>query len=117
MKNSFLLATIILLISTSCEKRDNDVFFKLGTGQEYRFSDFELYDTSTNILYFKKDQDYFDKMYENSFSFLDNGEIIYHGSFVPGYSSSMPSGAFISSPPLYGNYALKIEFWPPHKPD
>lgn len=117
MKYSLLFGTIILLISASCEKSDNDVFFKLGSGQEYRFSDFELYDTSTNILYFNKDQDYFDKMYENSFSFLYNGEIIYQGSFIPGYSSSMPSGAFINSPPMYGNYALKIDFWPPNKPD
>jgi len=96
---------------------DNDVFFKLGSGQEYKFSDFELYDTSTNILYFKKDQDYFNKMYVNTFSFLDNGEIIYQGSFVPGYSSSMPNGPFISSPPMYGNFALKIDSWHPNKPD
>jgi len=117
MKNSLLSGTIILLISTSCEKMDNDVFFRLGSGQEYRFSDFELYDTSTHILYFKKAQASFNKMYENTFSFLDNGEIIYQGSFVPGYSSSIPYGPFISSPPMYGNYALKIDFWRPGKPD
>lgn len=118
MKNLLLLGTIILLISFSCEKMDNDVFFKLGSGQEYKFSDIELYDTSTNILYFKEPQDYFNKMYENTFAFLDKGVLIYQGSFSPGYSSSMPIGPFISSPSMYGNFALRIDNWfHPNKPD
>jgi hypothetical protein len=118
MKNLLVLLTFCLLISTACEKTDRDVFFKLGTGQEYSFRDIELYDTSTNILYFKKSQDYLEKMYENSFTFLNNGEIIYEGSFHPGYSSSMPTGPFIWSPPVYGTYALKIDNWSrPDKPD
>lgn len=109
MKNLLVLLAVCFLISTSCEKSNNDFFFKLGSGQGYRFQDFELYDTSTNILYFKQDQDYLKRMYENSFVFLDNGEIIYQGGFHPGYSSSMPYGPFIWSPPMYGTYALKIE--------
>ena len=109
MKNVLFLLTICLLFSTSCEKMDNDVFFKFGSGQEFRFRDIELYDTSTHMIYFKRDQVYLDKMYENTFAFLNKGEIIYHGSFNPGYSSSMPNGPFIWSPPMYGNYALKID--------
>jgi hypothetical protein len=118
MKNLLVLLAFCLLFSTACEKSDNDVFFKLGSGQEFTFSDIELYDTSTNILYFKKDQDYLEKMYENSFSFMNKGEIIYQGSFHPGYSSSMPVGPFIWSPPVYGTYALKIDNWTnPNNPD
>jgi len=111
MKNLLFLLIFCLLFSTACEKTDKDVFFRLGSGQEFTFSDIELYDTSTNILYFKKEQDYLEKMYENSFAFMNNGEIIYQGSFHPGYSSSMPIGPFIWSPPAYGTYALKIENW------
>ncbi len=97
---------------------DNDVFFRLGSGQEYKFIDIELYDTSTNILYFKKPQDFFNKMYENTFAFLDNGVQIYQGSFSPGYSSSIPIGPFITSPSMYGNFALRIDNWfHPNNPD
>lgn len=118
MKNVLVLLTICLLFSTSCEKMDNDVFFKLGSGQEFMFNDIELYDTSTHIFYFKKDQEYLEKMYENTFTFLNKGELIYQGSFLPGYSSSIPNGPFIWSPPMYGTYALKIDNWShPDKPD
>jgi hypothetical protein len=48
---------------------------------------------------------------------MDDGEIIYQGSFVPGYSSYIPNGPFIMSPSMYGNYALKIENWHSDKPD
>lgn len=111
MKNLLVLLAFCTIFSTACEKTDKDVFFKLGSGQEFTFDDIELYDTSTNILYFKKDQDYLEKMYENSFTFMNKGEIIYQGSFHPGYSSSMPIGPFIMSPPAFGTYALKIDNW------
>lgn len=118
MKSLLVLLAFPLLFSTACEKIDKDIFFKLGSGQEFTFSDIELYDTSTHILYFKKDQDYLEKMYENSFAFMNKGEIIYQGSFHPGYSSSMPIGPFIWSPPVYGTYALKIDNWTnPNNPD
>lgn len=118
MKNSLFLLAFCLLISTACKKIDRDVFFKLGSGQEYSIGDIELYDTSTHILYFKKDQDYFKKMFENSFAFMNKGEIIYQGSFNPGYSSSMPNGPFILSPSMYGTYTLKIDYWTnPNYPD
>lgn len=111
MKNLFVILAFSLLIATSCEKSDNAVLFRLGSGEEYRFSDIDLYDTSTHILYLRKDQDYLKKMYVNTFSFLNDGEIIYQGSFHPGYSSSMPDGPFIWSPPMFGTYALKIDNW------
>ena len=117
MKNSLLLGTLVILIITSCEKISNEAFLLIGSGQKYTFNDFELYDTSTHILYFKKPQDYFGQMYENTFTFLDNGVIIYQGSFVPGYSSTIPHDPFIMSPPGYGNYALRIENWHSDKHD
>lgn len=117
MKKALLLGLLSLLILPSCEKSDNEVFLKIGSGQEYKFSDIELYDTSTHILYFKREQEFFNGTFENSFTFLNNGQIIYQGSFVPGYSSFIPDGPFIMSPPLYGNYAFKIENFFPGKQD
>ncbi len=117
MKQYLLFGILGLLVLTSCEKLDNEVFLKIGSGQEYKFSDIELYDTSTHILYLKREQEYFKDTYENTFSFLDKNQIIYKGSFVPGYSSSIPNGPFIMSPPMYGNYALKIENFIPGEQD
>lgn len=105
------------MILASCEKIDNEVFFKIGNGHEYKFNDIELYDTSTHILYFKKIHEEFNDIVGGTFAFIDEGEIIYQGSFVPGYSSSIPNGPFIMSPPMYGNYAFKIENWHSDNPD
>jgi hypothetical protein len=117
MKKSLLFAMVVILTLASCEKIDNEVFFKIGSGHEYKFNDIELYDTSTHILYFKKVHEEFNDIVGGTFAFMDDGEIIYQGSFVPGYSSSIPNGPFIMSPPMYGNYALKIENWHSDKPD
>jgi hypothetical protein len=118
MKKSLLPGIVILFILSSCSKLDNDVFFKIGKGFEYRFNDIELYDTSTNILYFKNVHYEFNDIEKNSFSFLDNGDVIYLGTVWSGYSSSGPNGPFISSPlSMLGNYALKIDNWHPGKPD
>ena len=118
MKKSLLFGIVVLLILTSCEKIDNEVFFKIGSGLEYKFSDIELYDTSTHVLYFKKVHDEFKKIENGSFTFLDKGDPIYSGSFWPGYSSAGPSGPFIMSPPsMFGNYALRIDNWHSDNPD
>ena len=118
MKKSLSFIVTVLLTLTSCEKSDNEVFFKIGSDREYKFSDIELYDTSAHMLYFKKVHDEFNSIETGSFSFLDKGATIYTGSFWPGYSSSSPSGPFIMSPPaMFGNYALKIDYWHAGKPD
>ncbi|MCK9414667.1 MAG: hypothetical protein M0Q53_20365 [Prolixibacteraceae bacterium] len=117
MKKSLFIGLIVLLTMTSCKKLGNEVFFKIGSGQEYTFSDIELYDTSTHILYFKNVQYEFKDILASSFAFMDDGGLIYQGSFVPGYSSSIPYGPFIMSAPTYGNYALRIENWHSEKPD
>lgn len=118
MKKSLLIGLIVLLAMTSCKKLEHEVFFKIGSGQQYKFSDIELYDTSTHILYFKDVQYEFKDILASSFAFMDDGGLIYQGSFVPGYSSSIPYGPFIMSAPLmYGNYALRILNWRSDKPD
>lgn len=117
MKKSLFIGVIVLLTMTSCKKLENEVFFKIGSGQEYKFSDIELYDSSTHILYFKNVQYEFKDIKANTFAFMDNGELIYQGIFVPGYSSFIPNGPFIMSATMYGNYALRIEIWYSDKPD
>jgi len=112
MKKSLLIVIAVILTLASCEKTDNEVFFKTGSGLEYMFSDLELYDTSAHVLYFRKVHNEFKNIEKDSFTFLDKGDPIYTGSFWPGYSSSIPTGPFIMSPPsFYGNYALKIDNW------
>jgi hypothetical protein len=108
MKKYLFIVLATTLILNSCEKLDKEVFFTIGSEHEYKYSDIELYDTSTHILYFKNEQEYFKDIYENTFSFFDNRQIIYQGCFWPGYSGSMPEGPFIMSPPLHGNYSLRI---------
>jgi len=118
MKNSILFLILTLLVLNACEKNGGEVFFKIGKDLEYKFSDIELYDTSTNILYFKTIHDEFSDIDKNTFTFLDNGHTIYSGTFWPGYSSSIPSGPFIySSPSLFDNYAFRIDDWSPEIPD
>jgi len=118
MKKSLLFGIVVLSALISCNKTDNDVFFRIGKGLEYKFRDIQLYDTSADILYFKSVHDEFKDIETNSFTFLDNGAVIYSGMFWPGYSSSGPSGPFIFSPPsMFGNYALEIENWNNGKPD
>jgi hypothetical protein len=118
MKKSLLPGIVFLLILISCRKLDNDVFFKIGEGLEYNFSDIDLYDTSTNILYFKNVHIEFKDIEKNSFTFQDDGGVIYSGTFWSSYYNSLPTGPFIySQPALFGNYALKIDYWNSGKPD
>jgi len=132
------LATAILSLSlafSSCEKEkiDNgygenyrhntsgEVFFKIGRrGEEFTFNDIALYDSSAYILYFKSNHSEFTGISEvlaDEFYFLDNGQTIYSGSFVPAYSNSIPAGPMIMTPSMYGDYALRIEVWQSNGPD
>jgi hypothetical protein len=117
MNKSLLLGLLLLLTFTSCEKLRDEVFFKTGSGREYKLRDIQFYDTSTHILYFKKEHKEFTEIIDETFAFLDEGATIYEGSFMPGYSSSIPYGPFIMSPSMYGDYALKIENGRTGKPD
>jgi len=115
MKKSLFIGIIFLLVLNSCEKIDNEVFFKIGELQ-YKFSDIELYDTSTHVLYFKKEHDELKNIEGGSFTFFSKGDPIYTGSFMPGYSSMGPTGPFIMSP-VINNFALKIDNWHHDRPD
>lgn len=117
MKKFLFFGIFISMAISSCEKNDYDIFLKVGADFEFRFSDIELYDTSTHIIYFKSEYDEFRNLENGSFSFLNNGDPIYTGSLWPVYSSLGPTTPFIITPPMYGNYALRINSWGSDKPD
>ena len=116
MKESLLTGVAIILTLSSCESNlfnntDDGYLFKADNGLEYKYSDFELYDSSTHILYFKTDHPEFNTEKSSTFSVLADGEKIYKGVFWPSYFSSLPHGPYISSfPSFYPEYALRIEF-------
>ncbi len=112
----------LLFALYSCEKpveqTDREVFFKIGNDHAFRFDDIALYDSSTHIIYFKEAQSEFKEVLQGSFAFFDKGDTIYSGGFYPGYSSYIPAGPIILSPPnMYGDHALRIEIWIGNKPD
>lgn len=115
---SFLVFTVLL----SCEKPPNpvdpNVFFTSKSGLEFKFEDFQFYDSSTHIFYLKKSYPEFAGFIEGPFAFLDKGDTIYKGSFVPAYQNSIPSGPIITSPlTMYGGYAIRIDIWIDNEPD
>jgi hypothetical protein len=113
MKKFLLIAAAIILTMTSCESLFNntdDYLFRADNGLEYKYSDFELYDSSTHIFYLKTNHPEFKNEKSFSFSILANGEEIYKGVFWPMYSSSLPSGPYISSfSSFYPDYTIRIE--------
>lgn len=117
MKKIILPLYLFLLVLNSCEKSETEVFLKTGSGLVYKFSDIELYDTSAHMLYFKQEHDELKSITGGSFTFFENGDPIYTGTFWPEFSSLGPSGPVIMSPLLFNNYALKIEYWQSVKPD
>jgi hypothetical protein len=132
----YLAVLSFWLLFPSCEKEPenygngerkgdeigSDVFFKYGRrGDELKFNDFELYDSSTCIFYLKEEFDEFSeplKGPKGTFCFLNNGHIIYSGTFFPAYASYIPSGPFImTSPNFYGNSGFRMEIWINDGPD
>ena len=114
MKKSLLISSAIIMALTSCESllnnADDEYLFKTDYGLEYSYDDFELYDLSTHILYLKYSHPEFKIDESSNFSLYAKGEEIYKGVFWPTYSSSMPSGPFISSfPSFYPDFTIRIE--------
>lgn len=114
MKKSLIIITIIILTLISCESLFNDssdeYIFKTDGGLEYKYSDFELYDSSTHIFYFKSNHPEFKTENSSAFSLFANGKEIYQGVFWSMVSSSMPYGPFIySSFSFYQDYAFRID--------
>jgi hypothetical protein len=118
MKTSLFIGIVIFLVLTSCEKTsynaDYDVLLKTESGFSFKYSDFELYDSSTHIFYFKNCHPEFKTASNDKFSILANGQIIYQGFFLAPYSSYIPSGPFIFSFYKFGpDHFFEIEAWFP----
>jgi hypothetical protein len=114
MKKTWFFACLILIILTSCEKNsivsDETLFIK-DNGIGYRFSDFEIYDSSTHIFYFRNSHPEFLTEKVSKFSLMAYGNEIYSGIFRPPYSSSLPVGPYIDSyMSLYQDYAFRVNF-------
>lgn len=114
MRFSFLAVCSVAIVLVSCEKSDplpyTDPVLRIGNDFEYSFNDFELYDSSTHILYFKKNHPEFDSIKAAPFIFYADTVKIYNGVFWPGYASSIPSVPFVTSNPLsYPNYTLRFQ--------
>ena len=114
MKKYLLTGTVLILLLISCEKIFNnssdDYFFKSDAGLEYKYSDCELYDSSTHIIYLKTSHPQIITEKSSVFSVLANGKEIYQGAFWPSFSSSLPIGPYISSfSSFYPDFTLRIE--------
>jgi len=130
MDKYMLTGIAVILTLAACERIKNDtkqdtipepdpgVFLQISGGFEYKYTDFDFYDSSACIFYFKKVHAELENLEGGVFVFLNNGDTIYIGSLWPPYMNSMPYGPFISTPPFfYQCYALKIENWYDVKPD
>lgn len=112
MNKSLLLGCILTLTVISCETHYNEdeFLFKTDSGFGYRYSDFELYDSSTHIFYLKNNHSELKTNQSSTFSLLAYGEVIYDGVFHPPYSSSLPFGPYLRSGfSMYPDYCFRIE--------
>ena len=114
MKKFLLTGTVSILLMASCEKIFNnsgdDYFFKSDAGLEYKYTDCEIYDSSTHIIYLKTSHPQIITDKSSVFSVLADGKEIYQGAFWPPYSSSLPIGPYISSyTSFYPDFTLRIE--------
>ena len=114
MKKIAFILTLLLLALTSCESlfvNPDEYLFRADNGLKYKYSDFQLYDSSTHIFYFRTRHPEFKTDKFTGFSILANGDEVYKGNFYEPYSSSMPFGPFIGSfIPLYQDFAFQIGF-------
>ena len=79
--------------------------------------DIDYYDFSTHMVYLK---DYNKILTPNNYQFVyrpftvfTGKEAMYSGTFWPGYSNSMPAGAYIDYPSFYPAYVMRINYRPP----
>lgn len=136
MKRFLSISASLILLLNSCEqdnsdqefdpkqadstifKSDPEVFFKIGSNQYYKYSDLELYDSSTHILYFKANHPEFDKNSSSNFKVIINSDTIYTGDFWPSFRSDSPTRPYISTMPFWLQYnAFWIENKDMVKPD
>jgi hypothetical protein len=115
VKKSLLILSTFVISLAACEKINSDNYsdpiLKIGDNLVYSYKDFELYDSSTHILYFKSGHSEIPETKQSSFAFYADSVKIYQGSFWPSYSSSLPTDPFISSSPFfYQDFLLRIGF-------
>ncbi len=115
MKKSLLIVSTFIISLAACERINSDNYsdpiLKIGDNLVYSYNDFELYDSSSHILYFKSSHSEISDSKQSSFAFYVDSLKIYQGSFWPSYSSSLPTDPFISSFPFfYQDYVLRIGF-------
>jgi hypothetical protein len=115
MKKYLLFLSTLFLSFGACERINQDKYFdpvlKIGDNLVFSYNDFELYDPSSHILYFKSNHPEFADYRQSPFVFYADSVKVYQGSFWPSYLSSFPTDPYISSFPFfYPNYALKIDF-------
>lgn len=118
MKPSLFSGLLIALILTSCEKTsynaDYNVILKTDGGFSFKYSEIELYDSSTHIFYFKNSHPDFKTSSNDKFSVLADGQMIYQGYFLAPYSSFIPAGPFIFSFYKFGpDHFFEIQSWFP----
>jgi hypothetical protein len=122
MKRLLLIAASFLLVIVSCErnssnqdpdpddKPDPEVFFKIGSSLSYKYSDLELYDSSTHIMYFKTNHSEFDSNSASPFAVISDCDTVYQGDFWPSFRSDLPTRPYISTWPFrLQDHALWIE--------
>lgn len=114
MKKTLIAASLILIVLTSCEKNsfvsDDNLLVK-DNGVAYTYRDFEIYDSSTHIFYFKTSHPEFLTEKASKFSLMAYGNEIYNGIFWPPYSSSLPVGSYIDAGmSLYQDFAFRVNF-------
>ncbi len=97
-----------LVILTACEKYGRNVILVLNDDIEFTADDISLYDSSTHIVYLKRNHDELEDIEKGSFGFYDRGEAVLTGSIWPAYMSSMPSHpAIMTSPFMFQSFAIK----------
>lgn len=101
-----------LVILTACEKYGRNVILVLNDDIEFTADDISLYDSSTHIVYLKRNHDELEDIEKGSFGFYDRGEAVLTGSIWPAYMSSMPSTpAIMTSPFMFQSFAIRIDTW------
>lgn len=133
MKRAIVFATAIMVSLTCCERNgsdpgsdkdaipdaiDKNVLINIGKDLSYKFSDIELYDSSTHILYFSDNHPELDKYSSSTFAFITDGDTVYTGDFWPSIRSDLPTRPYISTWPFFfQDYAIRIENREQNKPD
>ena len=115
MNKTVLFFLAISLILFSCERNNSDHYSNpiliISENLVYSYNDFELYDSSTHMLYFKTVQPEIVNPEQLSFEFYADTIKIYQGKYWSGFQSSFPSDPFVTKHPFfYPNYVMRFEY-------